>query len=41
MDEERLSGLAILSIENKNAYEINFHELINSFVEAKTGRVKL
>lgn len=41
MSQERLSGLAILAIENKTAYETNFDEVIDSFAERKARRVKL
>lgn len=41
MSQERLSGLAILAIENKTAFETDFDELIDSFAEKKARRVKL
>lgn len=39
MDQERLSGLALLSIENSFAQEINFEEVIESFAEKKARKV--
>ncbi|XP_071053576.1 zinc finger MYM-type protein 1-like [Onthophagus taurus] len=41
MSQERLSGLAILAIENKTACETNFDSIIDSFAERKARRVKL
>ncbi|XP_071057039.1 zinc finger MYM-type protein 1-like [Onthophagus taurus] len=41
MSQERLSGLAILAIENKTVCETNFDSIIDSFAERKARRVKL
>ena len=41
MGQERLSGLAILSIENDISHSINFDEIIDTFVAIKSRRVRL
>lgn len=41
MSQDRLSNLAILSIENKVATSINYDHIINEFAEAKARKVKL
>lgn len=38
MCEERLSGLAILSIENDQARQLNLKEIINNIMEKKKAR---
>lgn len=41
MGQERLSNLAILSIESEVAGEINFADVIDEFVAIKSRKVKL
>ena len=38
MSQERLSGLALLSIENERAKNLDFRKLIQQFVSAKAKR---
>jgi len=38
MGQERLSGLAIISIENDIASNINYDEVIHEFASAKARR---
>jgi hypothetical protein len=40
MLQDRLSGLAILSIENENAKKMDVDELVNIFAEKKCRRKK-
>ncbi len=39
MGQERLSSLAILSIENEVANSVNFESIINKFASAKARKV--
>ena len=39
MFQERLSGLAILSIENKMLEELKYKNLINQFAYQKTRKI--
>lgn len=41
MTQERLSNLAILSIENEKANSINYEDAINTFAEKKARKVSL
>jgi len=41
MGQERLSNLAILSIENEVIREIDFEEVIDEFAAIKSRKVKL
>ena len=41
MGQERLSGLAILSIENDRARKLDFTTIVNEFAEQKTRKVGL
>ena len=38
MSQERLSGLALLSIENERAKNLGFRKVIQQFASAKAGR---
>jgi hypothetical protein len=40
MGQERLSGLSVISIENRNARNINLEEKIKTFAEMKARRIK-
>lgn len=40
MSQERLSNLAILSIEQEKASKINFDEIIDNFASMKTRKGK-
>ena len=39
MSQERLSGLAILSIENEMLKEVEYKNLINQFVSQKARKI--
>jgi len=39
MSEERLSGLSIISIENKRAQQLNLDEVIDKFAQVKARKV--
>ena len=41
MSQERLSGLAILSIENKMLEKIDYKSLINNFASKRAKKMKL
>lgn len=41
MSQERLNGLAILSIENEVAGQLDFSQLINDFAFAKSRKIFL
>jgi len=38
MTQDRLSGLALLSIEQETARKVNFDDLIDEFAEAKASK---
>jgi hypothetical protein len=41
MGQERLSNLAILSIENEMAKNVNFYDIIDDFAAVKARKVLL
>ena len=41
MSQERLSGMAVLSINHQLAEQISFDDIIDDFASRKTRRVKL
>jgi len=41
MSDERLSGLAVLSIEQELAEELNFHDVIKDFDTRKARKVHM
>ena len=41
MSEERLTSLAILSIENDLARQVSFHYVIDTFASEKASRMPL
>ena len=41
MSQERLNGLAMLSIESDLARSLNYHDIINAFASERARKVKL